>query len=283
MPNPYVSNVFKDLKIFASLSPEDFIAKAKYIDAEVMTQTAIISIDVLRMNTTMLVAAASGVLGISLAVKPTSGDCDLTPPVYGDRPWKFGGEFNGLPIQGASFSNSPLSIPSSNLDGKYIKFFSTNGAKAQAIALEVEASTLFLMTMANIESTVAEVILQKYSSVWFLCAGFYNSPCLEDTVCAGIAINHLSECGFSSNGQIDDGAKICRYTADIYTGKSDRLLSDIYESQVARLLCNIGHSEDVHACITGEGLPLDLYERMTNTVIQLQRSDGFPLLVPITF
>lgn len=248
-----------------------------------MSQTAIISIDALRMNTTMLAASASGVLGISLAVKPATGDCDLTPPIYGDRPWEFGGEFNGLPIEGGKFSNSPLSIPSLELGNKYVKFFSTNGAKSQAIALEVGAATLFLMTMANIESTVAEIILQGYSSVWLLCAGFYNSPCLEDTVCAGMAVEHLIDCGFSSNGQSDDGAKICRSTADKYRSESDRLLSDIYESQVARLLCNIGHCADIRACITGEGLPFELLERMANTVIQLKHFEGVPLLVPSTF
>jgi len=282
-PNPYVSNSLEGFTVFASPSPPDFLAKVKYVDKRVLRKTALIGIDVLRMTTTMNAAGAAGAHGIYLAEKPVTGDYDLTAPINKDHRWVFGGELNGLPIPGAQLDNSPLSMHSSALQGKLIKFYSTNGAKTQATALDVGAPTFFLMSMANIEATVATILLQGFQSVWFLCAGFYNSSCLEDTVCAGIAIQHLLDLGVAVNTQLDDGAKIARNTAECYRGRSDLLVKDLHDSQVAKLLCNIGHCADVAACITGEGMPTDLWNRMTHTVIQLQRSDnGTPLLVPTT-
>jgi len=282
-PNHFVSNSLKDCTVFASLSPPDFLAKVKYVGSEARSKTAIIGIDVLRMTTTMIAAGAAGANGIFLAEKPVTGVYDLTAPIYSDLPWVYGGELNGLPIPDAQLDNSPLSIHPPALKGKFIKHYSTNGAKTQATALDVGAPTLFLMSMANIEATVATILLQGFQSVWFLCAGFYNSSCLEDTVCAGVAIQHLLDLGVAVNAQLDDGAKIARNAAECYRGKSDRLVKDLHDSQVAKLLCNIGHCADVAACITGEGMPTDLWQRMTRTVIQLQRSEnGTPLLVPTT-
>ncbi|OLP18384.1 hypothetical protein BST81_10905 [Leptolyngbya sp. 'hensonii'] len=278
-PNSYVSMAIKDFQCFGSSTTREFTDKAKYLDRDFLNQTAILCIDILRATTTMTVAVAAGCEGIHLVIKPTGGEYELTPPLLPHKNWIFGGEENGLPIPGGMLNNSPLSIQPDQLVGKWLKFYSTNGAKSLTAIADLQVGAVFLVSLANIESTLDAIKARGFTRYWIVGAGFYQSPALEDTVCGGRIIQTLLERQDLCLDALDDGARIMCHTSAPYQGQDDLLIQDLYHSQVAKLLCNIGRCEDVPACINGTGIPSSLWERMTHAVIHLEYIDGTPILI----
>src|SRR3989442_1611571 len=120
-------------RVLTSATPLSFDHKIKHVPTHFRSAIAVVVVDVLRATTTLLASIAAGSQGAHLAAKPTAGTYDLTPPFGTGTDWVYGGEKNGLAIPGGAFGNSPLEAAKcAALNGKFIKFFSTNGATALA-------------------------------------------------------------------------------------------------------------------------------------------------------
>lgn len=272
-PNPFVQRALARYRILASFTPASFAAKWPHIGRR---RIAIVFLDILRASTTAVAAIARGARGLHLAVKPADGRYDFTPPVLPHENWVGGGEENGQPVPGGVIDNSPLGIAAADLEGKYVKFFSTNGARALQEVLRAENADVFMACLANIETTMGAVAQGNYDTAWLVSGGFYGSGCLEDTVAAGRAISCLVES--DPRWHLDDDALMMHRVAEFFPDDA-ALLAAMPDRQVPRLLSDLDKADDVAGSITGAGLG-SIWQRMSKLVVKVAYVDGVPLLLP---
>ncbi len=275
-----VGGVLHGFNVFCSLTPSSFAAKIRHFDADQRKRTAGIFVDVLRATTTLNVIGARGVEGVHLAVKPQLGGYDFTPPVFPEAKWLFDGEEHGRPIAGGLIGNSPAAAANEQFGGAFLKFFSTNGARALEALVDAQLGGVYLMSMANIATTMAKVAASGYENIWLLGGGFYGAMTLEDTVCCGRAIAWLIEHAERREAELDDESRIALHAAATYAEDDDRLVRDLGDSQVAKLLHMIGHGADVSISVDGRGLSSRLWLRMRDTIMSLTTVGATHLLVP---
>ena len=264
--------------VFTSSTPLSFDQKITHVPMAYRPNVAVIMIDVLRATTTLHACVAAGSRGVLLSIKPTTGVYGLTPPFGRATDWVYGGEENGLAIPGGMIGNSPLDVECDAFAGKFIKFFSTNGARALAAIDDAGVGGVFLASLANIEITALEAIRRSFRVVWFVCGGFYGSCTLEDTVCAGRGIRALLESAAFSHDRLDDEARIADHAARQYAQDNTRLVADLRRGQVGILLKHIGRDADLDA-VVGRGMPADLWRRMTTTVVMRRKVSGTSMFV----
>ena len=220
-----------------------------------------------------------GVEGIHRAVMPKVGGYDLRPPVFPEGKWPCDGEEHGRPIAGGLIGNSPAAAANELFGGAFLKFYSTNGARALEALVNAELGGVYLMSMANVDATMAKVVAAGFETIWLLGGGFYGTVTLEDTVCCGRAIAWLVEHTEKSEADLDDESRIALHTAATYND-DDRLVRDLSNSQVAKLLHMIGHGADVSVSVDGRGLSSRLWQRMRDTIMGLTTIGATHLLVP---
>lgn len=275
-----VGEVLGEFKVFCSLTPASFAAKVEHFSRSERSETAGIFVDVLRATTTLTVIGARGVRGIHLAVKPRTGGYDFTPPVFPEAKWLFDGEENGRPIASGMIGNSPAAAAQGQFDGRFLKFFSTNGARALEALIKAELGGVYLMSMANVGATMARIGAVGFKKVCFVGGGFYGSVTLEDTVCCGRAVGWLVEQGTHCLEDLDDESRIACQAAANYEGNDERLVADLRQSQVAKLLHAVGRGEDVSMSVDGRGLCSSLWTRMRAIIMGVTVVDTTHLLVP---
>jgi len=275
-----VGGVLRGFNVFCSLTPASFAAKIQHFDSKQRKKTAGIFVDVLRATTTLNVIGALGVEGVHLAVKPQLGGYDFTPPVFPEAKWLFDGEEHGRPIAGGLIGNSPAAAANEQFSGAFLKFFSTNGARALETLVNAELGGVYLLSMANIATTMAKVAAAGFENIWLLGGGFYGSMTLEDTVCCGRAIAWLVAHAEKREADLDDESRIALHVAATYEEDDDRLVHDLGDSQVAKLLQTIGHGADVSISVDGRGLSNRLWQQMRDTIMGLTTIGATHLLVP---
>lgn len=248
-------------------------------------------VDVLRATTTLVAVGGAGCKGIVVDKKPSRGNYAFVPPFFKDQEWVFGGELNGSPIQGTDahgnlldgvISNSPLSVNQTTFGGKYLRFFSTNGAAAFQALSKAKFSSIFALSLANIEATANALIDAKPERIWIVGGGFYGGATIEDSVAAGFLIRALLNRGFASREDLDDEAETMRIHALHFQARdkirSTELASRLRNGQVAKLLTGIGQGKDVNACISGAGM-LGTWRSMAKIALAC-RDHKKKLLVP---
>lgn len=262
-----------------SSTPESFDFKIQHVPAAQRTRVAVILVDVLRATTTLLAAGAAGSRGVHFAVKPREGRYDLSPSFAGPDEWIYGGEENGRAIPGGKIGNSPLDVSKGLVGGRYLKFFSTNGARAVTTVDASGVGGIFLASLVNVELTAIEAIRRGYSFVWFVCGGFYGSSTLEDVVCAGRGIQSLLRGKHVSLDSLDDEARIAVNNANMYEGDDGQFLDDLRHGQVGILLNHIGRGMDLDAVVRGTGLDSALWSRMATTLMVRRSIAGAAVFV----
>lgn len=276
-----VWDALQGYRALVSSTPQSFGAKVVHVPAEVRDRTAVIMIDVLRATTTLNAVIAAGGRGVHLAVKPARGFYQLTPPFGNSDEWVFGGEENGHPIRGGVVGNSPLQVEEDVVRDRFLKFFSTNGARGVAAVEEAGFSNIFLASLANIAATARHVARSGYQLAWGVCGGFYGSSTLEDVVCAGRGIGALIEERFLSASGLDDEARIAHLTATAYAD-DEQLVRSLATGQVGTLLNHIGRGVDVAAVASGRGMRPGLWRAMQTTVIARHTIQGVSIFAPVT-
>ncbi|MCT7948682.1 2-phosphosulfolactate phosphatase [Ancylothrix sp. C2] len=271
---------FEYFIVSGSQTPGAYTAKTKHIDESLLSDTAIVFTDVIRTATTLVAAGAAGCKAIELKVKPKTEEYNLTPSVLPDLKWFYGGEENGNAIFGGNIRNSPLSIYPSQLEGNCLQFFSTNGARALAAITHSSPRAVYMMCEPNVEVTMKELISKSYQRISFVGGGLYDSACVEDNYCCGRAIQYLLDSGYFYIEQINDEARIMLNFAKPYLNNLDLLIQTISNSYLGKLLGYIDRSEDIAASIRGDGVQVEVWNRMQNTIMQLQWFGNVPLFIP---
>ncbi len=107
-------------------------------------------------------------------------------------------EEDGLKPDFADYGNSAFDFMDDNLMGKTIYYTTTNGTKA--INMAAEKGMVAIASFLNI-SSISNWLISQNKNVVLLCAGWKNTYCIEDSLCAGaIAMQILSNPNFESSG-----------------------------------------------------------------------------------
>jgi 2-phosphosulfolactate phosphatase len=156
------------------------------------TDAITVVIDVLRATTCFCTAFNYGVK----AIVPV--DSIENARKHKDDNHLVAAEVDGLKPDFADFGNSVIEFMDEKLAGKTIYYTTTNGTKA--INLAAEYGTVAIGSFLNLNS-ISNWLISQNKNVVLLCAGWKNTYCIEDSLCAGaIAMKVLKNPNFESIG-----------------------------------------------------------------------------------
>lgn len=140
-------------------------------------------VDIFRATSTMVTAAASGVL----AIKPME-DLESCKALKSEG-FVTAGERDGKKAPGFDLGNSPLSYLNGRYQGEKVAITTTNGTVAIAKS-QVDAEEVLIGAFLNLGATVA-YLQEKAKDVVIVCAGWKGKYNLEDSLYAGALVEAL--------------------------------------------------------------------------------------------
>jgi len=235
-----------------------------------------IVIDVIRATTTLAVLFDGGCAGALVA-----GDIPAARAFAAGHPgvYLLAGEVGGLPPPGFDFGNSPVELAAADLRGRQVIFSTTNGTRAlhtcagagailagslrNAQAVCHAALRLALAAPANrapapsadqprearSDETASEARVEPGPAVprvVIVCSGRLGRPAVDDTLCAGVLLEHLE--GLASSAgcalRLLDGAHLARRVA-----AGTPALADVLRASAAgQAIANVGLEADLAFC-----------------------------------
>ncbi|WP_114749308.1 2-phosphosulfolactate phosphatase [Pleomorphovibrio marinus] len=140
-------------------------------------------VDIFRATSTMVTAAANGVL----AIKPMDNleSCKKMK----SEGFITAGERDGKKAPGFDLGNSPLSYLNGKYQGEKVAITTTNGTVAIAKSKE-DAEIVIIGAFLNLDATVA-FLQEKRKDVVIVCAGWKGKYNLEDSLYAGALVEKL--------------------------------------------------------------------------------------------
>jgi 2-phosphosulfolactate phosphatase len=151
------------------------------------------------------------------------------------------GERNGRRIEGFDLGNSPKEFKSETVAGKTIVMTTTNGTKA---LLWCEgAEKIYILSLLNLRS-VTQSLRNCDKDIVVVCSGQDGEESLEDTVCAGLLIEKLSDL-VADQVQLTETAQAARALAQRH--KVD-LAAMLQHSPHGKTLKHIGFADDLEIC-----------------------------------
>ena len=202
---------------------------------------AALVVDVLRATTTSVTACAAGcarIIPVADADAAVERAALLAP-----APVLLAGERGGEQIPGFHLGNSPLECTADRVGGQTIVLTTTNGTAAMRTAERAHAGALAALVNAR---AAAGWALAQGRDVAVLCSGEDGAFSLEDAVCAGLVVAHLTE----EAGVDLSPAAAAALGLGAYYGPR---LGDLREaSRWARRLVRLGRSDDVDACLVSD-------------------------------
>lgn len=153
-----------------------------YLDKSDNTITVVI--DVLRATTSFCTAFDYGVKEIIPI------DSVETARLFKESGHLVAAERDGIKPEFADFSNSAFDFMNDAIAGKVIYYTTTNGTKA--IELAARYGKVAIASFLNIPA-ITDWLISQNAHVILLCAGWKNSYCIEDTLCAGAIAKELAQ------------------------------------------------------------------------------------------
>ena len=215
------------------------------VSDETLDGSLTIVIDVLRATSTITTALSAG----AAAIQPVATKQEVefqTAQVEGSG-YLRAGERNGEKIEGYDLGNSPLDYTNQTVEGQTIILTTTNGTRALSKA--DAADEVIVGSMLN-AYRVARWIAEQQTDTVLLCAGRHNRPALEDTLCAGLVIDHLRELGLEPG--LTDAARI----VDTFYQETDDFETAVEAGSSVQRLRDIGHERDISYCLQQDTLPI---------------------------
>lgn len=199
----------------------------------------IVVVDVLRTSTTMIKGLANGAKEIIPTVDVASAG--IIGRNSGGQSLLCG-ERNGKVIEGFNLGNSVKEYSSKNVNGKTLIFSTTNGTPA--LMKSKFGRNCVILAFANM-SRVVEFLIKLKEDFIILCAGKSGEFSLEDTVCAGMLINHLTRENTKEEYILSDSAL---GASKLFLGYKNTLLKMLNESEQGKYLTKLGFEDDLVAC-----------------------------------
>lgn len=229
------------------------------VDEFALRDQTVVVIDVLRAGTTIATALANGAKEI-IPVTTVERAVKISGSLFGDHILR-GGERNGKMIKGFDLGNSPLDYSEGKVKGKAIIFSSTNGSKA--IDKGRYAREMVLCSFVNLLAVVRflETLRKDFHVV---CSGNNGSFSMEDSVCAGMLLQKLSEQKGIELFLSDEAlAAVALYKS---FGRSTAKM--VRNSEHGRYLEQIGFGADLDICSSVN--MLDVIPQLVGSVIKLK-------------
>lgn len=196
----------------------------------------VVVIDVLRATTVMITALKNG----AEKIYPFK---EIKEAVEKREELKDGflaGERKGLKIEGFDFGNSPLEFTEEKIKGKVICMTTSNGTRA--IENSQSADNIYIASYLNVTSIV-EKIMESDKDLVIVCAGTDDEFSLDDSLCAGIIANKVSE---KKKVLMDDFTISLQNLAKF----SKNIKEVLEESKHYSYLKKIGYESDLEYCLT---------------------------------
>lgn len=222
-----------------------FLMPCALTDDDLEGRIAVV-IDVLRATTTITRALSAG----ARAIQPAADRAGIERLAERaeDGSYLRAGERDGVKIDGYDLGNSPLDYTAETVADKTVLLTTTNGTRALAKA--GAADKVVVASLLNSER-VAEFLRERAQDVVLLCAGRYNRPALEDSLCAGSIVHHLDRLGVERE-QTDAAHMVHAF----YRRSMDDLAAAVEPSGSVQRLRSIGHERDLPVCLQQDTLPL---------------------------
>jgi 2-phosphosulfolactate phosphatase len=181
-------SVNKPIKIDVILAP-DLLTEAE------MGNTLCAVIDVLRATSTITAAFANGILKVvpfKNATEVRAYAASLSMESY-----LLGGEEKSLRIPGFDLGNSPLEYTDTVVKGKTLLFSTSNGTPTMQRAYAGSRAPVYIASLLNISAVSGAMAkrgeTEQFGSLTFVCSGRRGKPSSEDTFCAGLGVQKLSQ------------------------------------------------------------------------------------------
>jgi 2-phosphosulfolactate phosphatase len=230
------------------------------IDELALRDKTVVVIDVLRASTSIAAALHNGAKEI-IPVTTVERAVKISGNLFGDHVLR-GGERNGKVIEGFNLGNSPFDYSEEKIKGKAIIFSSTNGSLA--IEKARFARNVAIGAFVNISLTV-QFIKELHQDFIILCAGNTGMFSLEDSVCAGMLVQKMTEDG-DFELLLSDAAIAATM---LYKGYSRSLLKMVKNSEHGRFLTSIGFADDLPVCAGVDTIPV--LPQLVGSVIKVKR------------
>lgn len=215
------------MKVDICFTPNDF-------DDEKYSKYSAVVIDVLRATTSIATACANG----CKEIRPVRTVAEANKIKANDPDILLAGEREGLLIPGFNLGNSPFEYTREQVAGKTIVMTTTNGTLALTKASV--AQKVYAMAFIN-AAAITSILYQNQEDVVVLCAGSEGRFSLEDTLCAGLLADRLSNIAKLSDTALAAQAMYHDFAAE--------LLARVAESSHASYLSSIGFEKDVMLCL----------------------------------
>jgi 2-phosphosulfolactate phosphatase len=196
-------------------------------------------IDVFRATSTMTTALANGASQILPAATVSEARqlaADLTPGSY-----LLGGERKAVLIPGFDLDNSPRAYGEDLVKAKTIVFTTSNGTKA--IRRATTAQNLFLAAFLNARAA-AKLAAETKRDVFLVCAGTNDKFSLDDAVCAGLLIEHLTS--LKPRARLSDFSLALH---QLYLAHRHKLAQLMAKASHHRRLLDLNLKDDITYCL----------------------------------
>lgn len=177
------------IKLHVCLSP-------MLVKPETLGQSVVAVIDVLRASTTICTALYNGAQAVvPFADVMDAQSCFATLSAQEQTMVLLCGERNSVKPAGFHCGNSPLEYSRERVEGKTLFFTTTNGTRALAASrmARVQCVAGFVNAKAAADWMMRQAWNFHCDSITLICAGSDGDVNYEDTLCAGLLLELLSE------------------------------------------------------------------------------------------
>jgi 2-phosphosulfolactate phosphatase len=206
-------------------------------------------VDVLRASTSIAIALENG----ARAVIPlaTSEDVVSRAKNLARSEVKLAGERKSQQISGFDYGNSPLEFTRENVEGKTILMSTTNGTSA--ILAVQGARDVVIASYVNFSAVLSllRAALRGGTDVAIVCAGQDKHFSLEDSACAGLFVQHITE--KHTKAEINDAAMAAMLIDKKYGTSLKRLFK---ASSHGIALAEAGFDQDLAICADKDSHPV---------------------------
>jgi 2-phosphosulfolactate phosphatase len=217
-----------------------FFGPHEVMPADVANRVVAI-VDVLRASTSIAVALANGARAV--IPLPSSEEVVSRAKSLARSEIKLAGERKMQPIPGFDVGNSPLEFTREAVEGKTILMSTTNGTAA---ILSVQgARDVVIASYVNFSAVLSmlRAALRGGTDVSIVCAGQERHFALEDSACAGLFVQHITE--KQNKADINDAAQAAMLIDKKFGANLKRLLRTSVHGVA---LSEAGFGADLEAC-----------------------------------
>ena len=225
-------------------------------------RTIFIVVDVIRATTSICVLLERGCrrLRVAETVAEALRLADRSPTAAGAPRLTLAGEVGGLPPTGLDYGNSPAAFARGDYSAADVIFATSNGTRALFACAGGAATLVGALRNAGAVARVAtERALAGASSeadassrapwtVMVVCAGAYDRPAMDDTICAGVitaaVVEELQAAACAV--EIESGAQIALAVREAALARG--LAAALADTWAARAVVEIGLMEDLAWC-----------------------------------